>query len=55
MQEADAEMSVVGVVLRGGVGGLEVEERCTGGRAVMLGPMSMRQDNWLQRYDPSRN
>ena len=54
MQEADAEMSVVGVVFRGGVGGLEVEDRFTGGRAVMLDSMSMRQDNWLERYDLSR-
>ena len=29
MHEADAEMSVVGVVSRDGVGGLEVEERFT--------------------------
>lgn len=37
MQEADAEINVVGVVIRGGVGGLEVEERFRGlGRAVML-------------------
>ena len=53
MQEADAEMSVVGVVFRGGVGGLKVEDRFTGGRAVMLDSMSMRQDNWLERYDLS--
>ena len=45
MQEADAEISVVGVVSRGGGGGLEVEERFTVGRAVMLGSMSIRQDN----------
>ena len=54
MQEADAEMSVVGEVFRGGVGGLEVEERFMVGRAVMLGSMSMKQDNWLERYDLSR-
>ena len=34
---ADAEIKVVGVVLKGGVGGLEVEERFVGlGRPVML-------------------
>ena len=55
MQEADAEMSVVGVVSRGGVGSLEVEERFTVGRAVMLSSMSMRQDDWLERYHLSRN
>ena len=36
MQEADAEVSVVGVVLKGGDGGLEVEERLAKGRVVML-------------------
>ena len=55
MQEADAEISVVGVLSRGGVGGLEVEERFSVGRAVMLGSMSMGQDNWLERYHLSRN
>ena len=55
MQEADAEMSVVGVVFRGGIGGLEVVERFSGSRVVMLGSMSTRQDNWLERYDLSRN
>ena len=55
MQEADAEMSVVGVVSRGGVGSLEVEERFTVGRAVMLGSMSMRQDDWLERCHLSSN
>ena len=40
MQEADAEINVVGVVFRGAVGGLEVEERFVKlGRAVMLGFM----------------
>lgn len=42
MQEADAEVSVVGVVFRGGVGGLEVEERFARGRAVMLAFNSQR-------------
>lgn len=42
MQEADAEVSVVGVVFRGGVGGLEVEERFARGRAVMLAFNSRR-------------
>ena len=37
MQEADAEMSVVGVAFRGGVRALEVEERFPELRAVMLG------------------
>ena len=55
MQKADADMSVVGVVFRGAIGVLEVEDRFTGGRAVMLDSMSMRQDNWLERYDLSRN
>ena len=55
MQDADAEMSVVGVVFKSGVGGLEVEERFTRGRAVMLGSISMRQDNWLERYHLSKN
>ena len=40
MQEADAEINVVGVEFRGAVGGLEVEERFVKlGRAVMLGFM----------------
>ena len=40
MQEADAEINVVGVVFRGAAGGLEVEERFVRlGRAVMLGFM----------------
>ena len=42
MQEADAEISVVGVTLRGGAGGLEAEERLAEGRAAMLGSMSQR-------------
>ena len=37
MQEADAEISVVGVAFRGGVRVLEVEERFPELRAVMLG------------------
>ena len=38
MQEADAEINVVGVECRGAVGDLEVEERFVRlGRAVMLG------------------
>lgn len=41
MQEADADINVVGVELRGGVGSLEVEERFVRlGRAVMLGVIS---------------
>lgn len=41
MQEADAEINVVGVVFRGVVGVLEVEERFARlGRAVILGVMS---------------
>ena len=37
MQEADAEINVVGVEFRGAVGGLEVEERFVKlGRAAML-------------------
>ena len=40
VQEADAEINVVGVEFRGAVGGLEVEERFVKlGRAVMLGFM----------------
>ena len=38
MQEADAEINVVGAEFRGAVGGLEVDERFVKlGRAVMLG------------------
>ena len=45
MQEADAEINVVEVVFKVGVGGLEVEARCAGlGRAVMLGNVT-RQNN----------
>ena len=36
MQETDPEIRVEGVVYRGGVGGFEIEERLTAGRAVML-------------------
>ena len=40
MQEADAEINVVGVEFRGAVGGLDVDERFVKlGRAVMLGFM----------------
>ncbi len=45
MHEADAEMSVVGVVLRGVVEGLKVEERFVRlGRAVILGVVARRNN-----------